>query len=170
MKKKFLLLIALIYGGVIYGQTMNIDVNSRAKAYSVDSIQINADIHKVYSLISNINDWPGWFNGVTEVHLKGKVEESKDFVWKAQGYKIKSKLHTVRLNSDIGWTGKMWWIKAVHNWHFESLPNGRTEVIVKESFGGLGSSLMKNSMKKDMRNDLDCLKKESETADRKSTK
>ena len=164
MKKKFLLLIAIIYGGVCYGQMMNIEVNSKAKVYSVDSVQINADIHKVYSLISNINDWPGWFEGVTEVHLEGNVEEGKSFIWKAQGHKIKSKIHTVKPDCAFGWTGKMWWIKAVHNWYFKSLPNGGTEVIVKESFGGLGSSFMKNSVRKDMRNDLVCLKKESETA------
>ncbi|MFA5327041.1 MAG: SRPBCC family protein [Prolixibacteraceae bacterium] len=164
MKKTFLLLVVLIYGGVTDGKTMNIEANSKAKVYSVDSIQINADIHKVYSLISNISDWPRWFDGVTEVHLNGKVEEGKDFVWKAQGYKIKSKIHTVQRDCAFGWTGKMWWIKAVHNWHFKSLPNGRTEVVVEESFGGFGSSLMKNSMKKDMRKDLVSLKEESETA------
>jgi hypothetical protein len=30
---------------------------------------------------------------------------------------------------------------------------------VKENFGGFGSSLLKNSIKKDMRNDLICLKR-----------
>jgi uncharacterized membrane protein len=170
MKKINLLLIALFSGGIIYGQQMNVEVNPRAKAYSVDSIQINAPVDRVYSLIANITDWPKWFEGVTEVHMNGKAEEGKTFTWKAQGYKMKSKIHTVHVNCTIGWTGKMWWIKAVHNWYFESLPNGTTKVIVKESFGGFGSSLMNNSLKNDMRKDLVCLKKESETAERKSIK
>lgn len=170
MKKNYLLMMALIYGGVIYGQNMNIEANSTAKVYSVDSIQINANIHTVYSLFANINDWPGWFEGVTEVNMKGDAEEGKCFAWKAEGFKMKSRIHTVQPNNAFGWTGKMWWITAVHNWSFESLPNGDTEVIVKESFGGFGSSLLKNSMKKDMRNDLACLKNESETACLNSTK
>jgi uncharacterized membrane protein len=162
MKKITLILIVLIYCGAIYGQKMNVEVNSKAKAYSIDSIQINASIDKVYSLIANINEWPKWFEGVTEVQINGNVEEGKGFIWKAKGYKIKSKIHTVLPNSDIGWTGSMWWIKATHNWHFESLPNGGTKVTVKECFEGFCSSMMKNSLKKDMRSDLVCLKKESE--------
>lgn len=163
MKKIKLLLIALIYIDTLYGgENMNIEVNTKAKAYAIDSIQINAPVEKVYSLIANINDWPQWFEGVTEVHMNGNAGEGKDFVWKAKGFKIKSKIHTFRPNSDIGWAGKMWWIEAVHNWHFESIPNGGTRVIVKESFDGLGSSFMKNSIRKDMKNDLVVLKKESE--------
>ena len=162
MKKIKLFLITLIYIGAIYGQEMNIEVNSMAKAYSIDSIQINAPINKVYSIIANINDWPKWLDGVTEVHINGDAEVGKAFIWKAKGYKIKSKIHTVRLNSDIGWIGKMWWIRAIHNWHFESVPTGGTKVIVKECFAGFCSALFQNSLKKDMRSDLICLKKGSE--------
>lgn len=162
MKKIKLIMIALIFVSAIHAQKMNVEVNSNAKAYSIDSIQINAPIDKVYSLIANINDWPKWFEGVTEVQIIGNAEEGKEFNWKAKGYKIKSKIHTVRHNSDIGWTGKMWWIKATHNWHFESVASGVTMVIVEECFEGFCSGMMKNSLKKDMRNDLTGLKKESE--------
>lgn len=141
---------------------MKVEVNPQAKAYSMDSIQIDASVNKVYSLVANIKDWTKWFEGVTEVNINGKAEEGKIFIWKANGFKIKSKIHTVRPNSEIGWIGKMWWIKAVHNWHFESIPDGGTKVTIQESFDGFGSSLMKNSLKKDMRRDLICLKKESE--------
>ncbi|HEY4786640.1 MAG TPA: SRPBCC family protein [Bacteroidales bacterium] len=162
MKKFKLFLIAVICTGAVYGQKMNVEVNPKASTYNIDSVRINAPVEKVYGLLAGINDWPKWFEGVSEVHMDGNAEEGKTFVWKAKGHKINSKIHTVRLNSDIGWTGKMWWIKAVHNWHFESEPNGSTKVIVQENFNGFGSSLMKKSLKKDMRNDLLCLKKESE--------
>ena len=162
MKKFDLFWVVLIYTGSVYGQKMNVEVNPKARVFSIDSLQINAPIDKVYTLIADINNWPNWFEGVTEVHMNGIAGEGKDFIWKTNGYKIKSKIHTARLNSDLGWTGKMWCIRAVHNWHFESEPNGTTKVIVKESFEGFGSSLMKNSIKEDMKNDLICLKKESE--------
>jgi len=162
MKKNNLILIAFLYVGVIYGQKMNIEVNPKAKAYSVDSIQINASVDKVYSLITNINDWPKWFEGVSQVQIDGVPEKGKAFIWKAKGYKIKSMIHTIQPLSAIGWTGSIWWINAVHNWQFVCLPGGSTKVIVKESFEGFGSSLMKNSLKTDMRNDLISLKTESE--------
>jgi hypothetical protein len=116
MKKIKILLIAFIYTGAIYSQRMNIEVDSKAKAYAIDSIQINAPIDKVYTLIATIGDWPG----------------------------------------------KMWWIKAVHNWRFETMANSGTKVTVQESFDGFGSSLMKNSLRKEARNNLVNLKKEAE--------
>ncbi|HNX67403.1 MAG TPA: SRPBCC family protein [Bacteroidales bacterium] len=161
MKKVKLLLAAIFCTMAIYGQKMNVEPNTKG-TYAIDSIKINAPVDKVYSLITDINDWPGWFSGVKEVKINGKAEEGKPFVWKANGYKIRSVLHTVRANSCIGWTGKIWWISAVHNWHFSSSSDGGTMVIVEESFGGLGSALMKNSLRKDMRNDLINLKKKSE--------
>jgi uncharacterized membrane protein len=162
MKKRGLLAILLIYVCISYGQKMNIEVDTKTKAYAIDSIEINAPLEKVYSLIANINNWPNWFEGVTEVKLNGDIQEGTDFIWKAKGYKIKSKIHTVKINRAIGWTGKMWWIKAVHNWRFKSDQNGITKVIVQENFAGFCSSFMRNSLKNDMRNDLIILKNASE--------
>ena len=162
MKKRGLLAIMWIYVTISYGQTMNIEVDSKAKAYAVDSIEINASVEKVYSLVSDIGNWPNWFEGVTEVKVNGNIQEGTYFTWKAKGYKIKSKIHTVNNNLAIGWTGKIWWIKAVHNWRFKSDQNGKTKVIVQENFAGFCSSFMKNSLKSDMRNDLIILKKASE--------
>lgn len=161
MKKFILLMITVNFTGIIYSQKMNVEPDTKA-TYSVDSIQIDAPVSKVYSLIANISDWPKWFEGVTEVNINGNVEEGKTFIWKANGYNIKSKIHTVRSNSEIGWTGKMWWINAVHNWYFENCSGGVTKVIIKESFEGIGSILLKNTLKKDMRKDLIVLKKKSE--------
>jgi uncharacterized protein YndB with AHSA1/START domain len=92
---------------------MNIEVNSNAKAYASDSIEINASIEKVFSLIKNIKDWPKWFGSVAKVTIDGNAEEGKEFSWVSKGYKLKSKLHTVVNNSEIGWTGSMLWIKAI---------------------------------------------------------
>jgi uncharacterized membrane protein len=162
MKKSGLLGVMLIYGCISYGQKMNIEVNSHAKAYAIDSIEINAPVEKVYQLIADIHNWPDWFEGVTEVKINGNIQEGTDFIWKAKGYKIKSSIHTFKINAAIGWTGKMWWIKAVHNWRFKGLENGTTKVIVQENFAGFCSSMMSKSLKNDMRNDLVNLKAASE--------
>ena len=162
MKKIGLLAVMFIFVSITYAQKMNIEVDSKAKAYAIDSIEINAPIEKVYLLIANIKNWPNWFDGVTEVNLTGNIQEGTVFIWKAKGYKIKSQIHTLNNNSAIGWTGKMWWIKAIHNWRFKSIQNGKTRVIVQENFKGFCSSFMKNSIKDDMRNDLTILKKASE--------
>lgn len=162
MKGFILLALMINYSAVSYCQKMNIETNSKAKAYAIDSIEINAPLEKVYYLLADINNWPDWFDGVSETKVIGTVQEGSEFIWKAKGYKIKSRLHTLRANSDMGWTGKMWWIKATHNWNFKNSENGKTIVVVQENFSGLGSSFMKNSLKKDMRKDLLALKTASE--------
>lgn len=141
---------------------MNIQVNTKAKAFATDSVVIYAPVEKVYSLVYNVKQWPKWFAGVTEVNISGEPAEGLTFDWKADGYKIKSTIHTVRSNSEIGWTGKIWWIKAVHNWWFERLPDGNTRVTVSESFSGFGASMMKGTLSKTLKKDLQALKDKSE--------
>jgi hypothetical protein len=141
---------------------MNIEMNKNVKAYACDSIEINASIDKVFSLIKNIKDWPKWLEGVTKVTIDGNIEEGKEFSWLAKGYKLKSKIHTIVNNSEIGWTGTMLWIKAIHNWHFEKLADNKTKVTVEESFTGFLSSFMKNVLIKGIQEDLIILKKQSE--------
>lgn len=141
---------------------MNTEVNSKAKAYATDSTIINAPVEKVFSLIYGIREWPEWRDGVTAVDINSEPAEGSTFTWKADGYTIKSAIHTVRPYSEIGWTGKIWWIKAVHNWQFDRLPDGNTRVTVSESFSGLGASLMKNTLVNTLRKDLQALKDKSE--------
>jgi uncharacterized membrane protein len=141
---------------------MNIEVNTKAKAYATDYLEINAPVEKVFLLVANIKNWPKWFDGVTKVQMDGEPAEGITFIWKANGYNLKSKIHTLRTNSEIGWTGKMWWIKAIHNWQFESLPNGNTKVVIKECFEGFCSSLLKNTLKSGIKKDLLILKRTSE--------
>lgn len=136
---------------------MNREVDSKAKCYSKDEITVNATKRVVFEVISDINNWPEWQSSVTKAEIKGKAEAGKKFIWKADGLNIKSELHTVEEFSEIGWIGRIWWIKAVHNWYL-SENNGQTTVVVKETLKGLGSSLLLKSLKEGMRKNLAELK------------
>lgn len=163
MKAIKIIISALIFTGTMYGQVhQNIEVNPKSGAFAVDSVQINAPVDKVYALLCDIDKWPLWFEGISETHIEGVPDEGKNFKFKAKGYNINSTIHTVQPSSGIGWTGKMLWIKAVHNWYFQSLSNTTTLVITKESFNGFWSPMLKSSMKKDIRSDLLILKKAAE--------
>lgn len=128
---------------------MNIQANKNARAYAKAETTIDATASKVYNTIADINRWPEWQSAVSSAKLEGKLEEGVTFNWKANGMKIKSKLHTVKKDSAIGWTGKMFWIKAIHNWRFTE-ENGTTKVIVEESMSGFGSSMMRKTLRKGM--------------------
>lgn len=140
---------------------MNIEVNKNAKAYGKEEILIHAPLNRVYRLVSDINNWAEWQSDVAEALIHGKFSENTEFTWKANGMKIHSKLHTIQQNAKIGWTGKMFWIKAVHNWWFTAKGES-TLVEVEESLSGFGSSLMKKTLNEGISKNLLELKREAE--------
>lgn len=162
MKKTALLVLAiLLITTQLKAQKMNIEVDSNIKCYSREEIIINTPVENVFRILSDINNWPEWQSSVTKAHINGPTKPGVEFEWKAGGLKINSKLHTVNANSEIGWTGRIWWIKAVHNWYLSN-ENNATKVIVKESLNGLGSALMQKSLTEGMRKNLLELKNKAE--------
>ena len=145
----------------LIAQEMNIEVDSSAKCFSKEEIIINSPVESVFKILSDINNWPEWQSSVTKAQINGSIAPGVEFKWKAGGLKINSKLHTVNANSEIGWTGRIWWIKAVHNWYLSN-ENNKTKVIVKESLNGLGSSLMQKSLIEGMKKNLLELKNKAE--------
>ncbi|MDX9772621.1 MAG: SRPBCC family protein [Bacteroidales bacterium] len=144
-------------------QEMNIDVDSSAGCFSKEEIIINSPVENVFKILSDINNWPAWQSAVTKAKIDGPIEPGVTFKWKAGGLKINSELHTVNPYSEIGWTGRIWWIKAVHNWSLSNDANG-TKVIVEESLKGFGSSIMQKSLIEGMRKNLLELKNKAENS------
>ena len=140
---------------------MNIEVDSSAECFSEEEIVIDSPVEKVFKILSDINNWPAWQSSVSKAQINGPAEAGVNFTWKSGGLNISSRLHTVNANSEIGWTGKIWWIKAVHNWYLNE-ENNKTKVIVRESLKGPGSFFMKKSLKEGMRKNLVELKTETE--------
>ena len=140
---------------------MNIEINKNAPAYNETQILIHSPAEHVYKILSRINDWPKWQSNVSHARLKGKLTTGAKFVWKAGGFKIKSEVHTANAPTELGWTGRMLWIKAVHNWELH--PEGRsTHVVVKESLEGFLAGMMHKTLINGMDKNLYELKLESE--------
>jgi hypothetical protein len=132
-----------------------------APVLSEDNIIIHADPAKVWQVLSDINHWPMLWKSVSQSELKGPLAPKTDFVWKADGMRIHSTLHTVVSASYLGWTGRTMGIRAVHNWTLKEVENG-TEVQVAETMQGFLASLFKKalakSLQKGMRKSLEQLK------------
>ena len=141
---------------------MNVEVDSSAKCLAIDEIVINANIEKVFGILSDINSWPQWQSNVKNAVLTGEIVTGNEFRWQAGGLKIRSRLHTVNPYHEIGWTGIILWIAAVHNWHL-SEENGKTHVLVKESLKGFGSPILRQTLKEGMTRNLNELKVKAET-------
>jgi len=142
------------YSTNLNAQNMKIEVDTHSKCYAKDEILIDAPIESVFNVLSDINNWPNWQSAVKKAFIDGKTEVDKKFKWKASGLNIKSQLHTVNPFNELGWIGKIWWIKAVHNWYLTPIDNNKTKVVVEESLKGFGSSGMKKSLKVGMKTNL----------------
>jgi len=160
--KAILVFIFLLIIDPIKAQKMNIEVDSTTKCYSKEEIIINSPVEKVFKVLSDIKNWPSWQSSVTRTEINGPIEVGAKFKWKAGGLNINSELHTFNTNSEIGWTGRIWWIQAVHNWYLR-YDNQTTKVIVEESLHGLGSSLMQKSLIEGMKKNLSELKTKAES-------
>jgi uncharacterized protein YndB with AHSA1/START domain len=128
---------------------MNITADRNAQAYLKEEILIQAPVDKVYRVVTDINHWPEWQSAVSEAKLQTLLAEGAEFVWKVNGLRIKSRIHTVNEKSELGWTSKMFWIEAVQNWQFFE-EEGNARVRIEESLSGFGSRLMRKYRSKGM--------------------
>ena len=140
-------------------------INMHAPVTCKKSIQIEANSQKVWSVLTNINEWANWQTDIRMPALQGPLQPNATFDWKTGGAKIHSTLHTVEPFKNFGWTGKTFGMYTIHNWVLTDL-NRMTEVLVEESMEGLLASLFKKSfnrnLEKSMQKWLDLLKLECE--------
>lgn len=144
---------------------MKIPINDDAPVVERQEVFINASPDRVWEVLTDIDNWPEWQSSVTKAQLKESLSEGSIFKWKAGGVKFTSRLHTVKVASEVGWTGKTFGASAVHNWYFYPQDSG-TLVKVEESLQGILPSLFKKKFQKDlgtgMKKNLQELKAEAE--------
>jgi hypothetical protein len=108
---------------------------------------IDADLEKVWSVLTDINSWAQWQEDITGPFLDGPLKSGTTFKWKTGGVGIQSTLHTVAPLVAFGWTGQTFGIYAIHNWRLAN-EGGRTRVIVAESMEGFLSGVFKKTFNK----------------------
>jgi uncharacterized protein YndB with AHSA1/START domain len=132
---------------------MNVPVNQSAPVLANQSIDIAAPIEIVWEVLSKIEEWPNWQDPVTKSEVRGTLEEGVIFIWKADGMRFRSRIHTLQKPVLMGWTGTTFGAQAVHNWQLEdnaSNANPRTTVRVEESLQGVFPLLLAKSMSSDL--------------------
>ncbi len=141
------------------------NINSNAPVKCSKTITINASNEKVWTVMTNINNWANWQAEISNPKLNGELKPETTFDWKTGGAKIHSTLHTVEPFKNFGWTGKTFGMFAIHNWTLMET-NGQTKVSVDESMEGFFAKLLKKSfnknLEKGMQSWLDLLKRECE--------
>ena len=138
---------------------MNIDYN--APLFAEKDILISAPLEKVWSEITQIDQWSQWQPDVTSSKFDGTLATGTIFYWKAKGLDITSTIQIFEPMQRIGWTGKSLGMQAIHIWIFEKRKDG-TYVKTKESLSGWFPRVLKlfdpKFLEKSLQNSLQVLK------------
>lgn len=131
---------------------MQIDPNSPA-TYTA-SIKINATPIRIWEIMSNIENWPSWNDEIQKTKLNGKLVKGTTFTWKVGLGTIISTLEIVDKPQFLGWSGKLFGIKAVHIWRID--PKGNSTIVTtEESWDGLLPKIFKSYSKKTLKRAID---------------
>jgi uncharacterized protein YndB with AHSA1/START domain len=169
MMKQSLILISLLASvpasAVNAQDTATIPIDHDAPVVQTEEITINAKPEVVWDVLTDIEKWSKWNEKIKHSTINEEADIGVSFTWKTNGSKIRSQIHTFERNKTLGWTGKAFGAKAIHNWYLEPTKNG-TRVLVNESMGGWLVRLFKrkvtNTVEEDMAYWLEQLKIESE--------
>ncbi|WP_412061382.1 SRPBCC family protein [Rubrivirga sp. IMCC45206] len=124
------------------------DVNREAPAIAAAEAYIDAPPSVVWSVQSNLREWPAWNSDVASLDVDGPLAPGTEFKWTSGGTPIRSTIQEVERERRIGWTGRApLGIRAVHTWTFTPEGDG-TRVRTEESFEGLLVRLFVGPMQK----------------------
>ena len=131
-----------------------IEANRKAPAVETADAYIEAPIASVWSILSDLENWPSWNKGVSKIRVNGPVKPGTSFAWVGGGSKIVSRLEEVDPPNRIAWSGKTLGIRAMHVWELSQKGEG-TQVHTEESFEGLVARLFRRVAKRTLAKALD---------------
>lgn len=143
---------------------MEIDKNAPLSARKTCVIDVS--VGTVWSLLTDIEDWPAWQSDISSAKLDGDLKVGTQFFWKAKGLNINSTIKVLNPHVQIGWTGKSLGMNAIHLWNFKKLEPSKTQVITEESLAGWFPKTIKIVdplfLEKSLTNSLEVLKNTAE--------
>jgi uncharacterized protein YndB with AHSA1/START domain len=113
----------------------NVDVDRNAQVIVDLTTVIDAPLQTVWSLQTDIDQWPSWQQDITQAQLFGPLAEGSTFKWVTHGLPIDSTISEVDPLRRIVWGGPALGIEGIHVWAFESTPKGIV-VNTTESWDG----------------------------------
>ncbi len=109
-------------------------INEDASIRDRQSVIINARIEKVWDILIDVANWPQWYSEVKKAKC-GTVDAGESFEWTVKATNLKSIFQIVDTPTQLAWTGKSKFVKAIHVWTLEA-SDDQTIVTVEESIEG----------------------------------
>ena len=92
--------------------------------------RIAAPPQTVWQVLTDVEGWPNWHDGVIDVSVKGPVEPGTHFVWRSGGFKVRSRFESVTPRERVVWSGKTTGARLHHAWSIEA--HGEECLVVTE--------------------------------------
>jgi len=124
-----------------------------APAQSSAQVSIETSVERVWQVLADIERWPSWNQAVETAKLQGGVAPGSVFVWKSQGYTVRSTLQAVAPGQRLTWTGAAFGTRAFHSWDLEATDGG-VLVTTRESFDGWLPRLFPQAMQRKLEDTL----------------
>jgi hypothetical protein len=117
----------------------------KAPVFAAGEIEVVAPAQLVWDVVAQVEDWPKWNAGITEVSLDGPITPGTTFSWKAGRSKITSTFREVNPPHTVGWTGKTFGVKATHVWEIRPSSGGVT-LRTEESWRGVLAGFLRKKL------------------------
>ncbi|THA73720.1 SRPBCC family protein [Streptomyces sp. A0592] len=127
--------------------------------------QIDAPLATVWSVHTDVDDWPAWNTGVDQARLDGPLAVGTSFTWLTHGMSITSTVRELVPGRRIVWDGTVQGIVGIHVWTFERTDDG-VAVSTEESWSGApvdaAADELTTALRTSLQSWLDCLKARAE--------
>jgi uncharacterized protein YndB with AHSA1/START domain len=110
-------------------------VDREAPVLAQHEVDIHASVEEVWRLHTDVNGWTAWQTDITQAHIDGQMEPGASFSWSSFDFPVTSTVYEMTDHERILWGGTAGGITGIHEWIFESTPEG-VHVVTNESFTG----------------------------------
>lgn len=121
------------------------ETESGVPVHASSAIVIQAPVHQVWRVLSDLGRWPRWQHDVDRVDVSPPIGVGTTFVWTTGGTIIRSQIALFSPDHTIAWTGHASIAKAVHVITLKAVDASHTSVVSTESMDGPFLSLFYSS-------------------------
>ena len=132
----------------------DVEIDLDAPVVVEKETEIRADPESVWTILTDVERWPGWNPDIKSAKLDGDLTKGSQFRWKQGPSSITSTVEDLDQPRLISWSGKALGAQARHVWRLESTSTG-TRVSTQESMSGLVPSLLRGPMRGSLEKSLD---------------
>lgn len=110
-------------------------IDTNAPVIARHELLIAAPIEYVWAFLTDIEKWPQWQTGLTDVRLDQPLVPGQKFYWTSGGLPIESTVYLMQTPRRIMWGGPAQGIMGIHEWSFTEQEGG-VLVQTRESWDG----------------------------------